>query len=287
MEIASPGRLLSTISLDDLTALKGAHESRNPFVARVLREVGLVRELGEGIRRIFDLMKSSALAEPELKDEVNQFVVSLRNTSLYEPRVKLWLSMFEKFALNEDQVAVLSLGFDGARFSTQDIINRLGLLDVDKVRATITPLRSKGILKRANLPPKKGVPKRELPIYSVVSAAELDQVIPSTKSASDRIRPEGSKKRHVHKIFIANLDTSVTREEVIALLTTKCEVLSCRLPAPLHAAAVNRGFAFAEVSSEFDRNVLFAAFGGVMLRGKPISIRQDRPLGRGPRRSHA
>ena len=76
MEIASPGRLLSTISLDDLTALKGAHESRNPFIARVLREVGLVRELGEGIRRIFDLMKSSALAEPELKDEINQFVVS-------------------------------------------------------------------------------------------------------------------------------------------------------------------------------------------------------------------
>ena len=155
------------------------------------------------------------------------------------------------------------------------------------MRATITPLRSKGILKRANLPPKKGVPKRELPIYSVVSAAELDQVIPSTKPASDQIRPEGSKKRHVHKIFIANLDTSVTREEVIALLTTRCEVLSCRLPAPLHAAAVNRGFAFAEVSSEFDRDVLFAAFGGVMLRGEPISVRQDRPLGRGPRRSHA
>lgn len=284
MEIASPGRLLSTISLEDLTALKGAHESRNPFVARVLREVGLVRELGEGIRRIFDLMKSSALAEPEFRDEANQFIVSLRNTSLYEPKVKLWLSMFERFNLDEDQIAVLSLGFDGARFSTQDIINRLGLVDVDKVRAIITPLRSRGILKRSNLAPKRGVPKRELPIYSVVATVDLDKISLGRTPSADSSDDETASKKHVYKIFIANLDTSVTREEVIALLSTKCEVLSFRLPPPLHAAAINRGFAFAEVSSSLDRSALFAAFGGVMLKGKPISVRQDRQLGWGPKR---
>ena len=52
MEILSPGMLLSTVSLDDIKALKGVHESRNPSIARVLREVGLVREMGEGMRRI-------------------------------------------------------------------------------------------------------------------------------------------------------------------------------------------------------------------------------------------
>lgn len=287
MEIASPGRLLSTISLQDLTALKGAHESRNPFVARVLREVGLVRELGEGIRRIFDLMKSSALAEPEFRDEVNQFVVGLRNTSLYEPKVKLWLSMFEKFSLDEDQIAVLSLGFDGARFSTQDIINRLGLVDIDKVRTIITPLRSKGILKRSDLATKRGVPKRELPIYSVVSVSELEKLASVRTASSDLSDDETSSHRHIHKIFIANLDTSVTREEVIALLATRCEVLSFRLPPPLHSSVANRGFAFAEVSSELDQSALFAAFGGVMLKGKPISIRQDRQLGWRPRHHRA
>jgi len=242
--------------------------------------------LGEGIRRIFDLMKSSALAEPEFRDEVNQFVVSLRNSSLYEPKVKLWLSMFEKFKLDENQIAVLSLGFDRARFSTQDIINRLGLVDVDKVREIITPLRSMGILKRSNPIPKRGVPKRELPVYTVVTGAELDRASPSRAGVVDSIDREGSAARYVHKIFISNLDTSVTREEIIALLATKCDVLACRLPAPLHAAAVNRGFAFAEVSSELDRSALFAAFGGVMLKGRPISIRQDRQLGMRHKRSN-
>lgn len=48
MEILSPGMLLSTISLEDIKSLKGVHESRNPLIARVLREVGLIREMGEG-----------------------------------------------------------------------------------------------------------------------------------------------------------------------------------------------------------------------------------------------
>jgi len=69
MEILSPGMLLSTISLDDVRNMKGVHESRNPLMARVLREVGLVREVGEGMRRIFSVMKSNALAEPEIEND--------------------------------------------------------------------------------------------------------------------------------------------------------------------------------------------------------------------------
>ena len=140
-------------------------------------------------------------------------------------------------------------------------------------------------MKRSNLIPKRGVPKRELPVYTVVTAAELDRVSHPRASVVDSPNREESAAKYVHKIFISNLDTSVTRDEIIALLATKCEVLACRLPAPLHAAAVNRGFAFAEVSSELERSALFAAFGGVMLKGRPISIRQDRQLGMRYKRS--
>ena len=53
LEILSPGKLLSSISIQDLEELKGVHQSRNTYIARVLRESGYIRELGEGIKRIF------------------------------------------------------------------------------------------------------------------------------------------------------------------------------------------------------------------------------------------
>ena len=104
---------------------------------------------------------------------------------------------------------------------------------MDKVREIVTPYEEQGILKRSNPIPKRGVPKRELPVYTVVTAAELDRVSHSPLAWLIR--------------SIVKVCSSVTRDEIIALLATKCEVFACRLPAPLHAAAVNRGFAFAEV----------------------------------------
>jgi len=61
MEISNPGCLLSSISIDDLRRLKGVHQSRNSLVAKALREVGFMRELGEGIRRIFKVTQLSGL----------------------------------------------------------------------------------------------------------------------------------------------------------------------------------------------------------------------------------
>jgi len=58
LEIISPGGLMSAIKLEDLSSLRGFHQSRNSLISRVLREVGYMRELGEGMRRMFELMKS-------------------------------------------------------------------------------------------------------------------------------------------------------------------------------------------------------------------------------------
>jgi ATP-dependent DNA helicase RecG len=78
----SPGGLLSAISLSDLRELKGAHQSRNSLVSRVLREVGYMRELGEGIRRMFELMKSNDLTPPEISSDNNTFSVPVRKVQL-------------------------------------------------------------------------------------------------------------------------------------------------------------------------------------------------------------
>ncbi|MEO8150206.1 MAG: ATP-binding protein [Bacteroidia bacterium] len=77
MEIKSPGSLLSTLSIKNLYELEGAHESRNPHIARVLRENKLMRELGEGMKRIFELMNKSDSEKPILYTNGLWFSVTL------------------------------------------------------------------------------------------------------------------------------------------------------------------------------------------------------------------
>ena len=77
IEIKSPGTLLSTLSVKNLYELEGAHESRNPLIARVLRENKLMRELGEGMRRIFDAMYETEFERPALYSNGVWFSITL------------------------------------------------------------------------------------------------------------------------------------------------------------------------------------------------------------------
>lgn len=85
IEFKNPGRLMSNLAIEDLKKFDGAHQSRNSGVIRTLKEAGLVRELGEGIPRIFSAMRSSGLVPPELKTNNNSFSVTFRNKIAYSP----------------------------------------------------------------------------------------------------------------------------------------------------------------------------------------------------------
>ena len=61
LEIASPGKLGGFVTLDTMTTER---YSRNPQISRVLNEMGVVRELNEGVKRIYTEMKSFFLHEP-------------------------------------------------------------------------------------------------------------------------------------------------------------------------------------------------------------------------------
>jgi ATP-dependent DNA helicase RecG len=83
IEIRNPGGLLSSISMADIAALRGVHQSRNSYVARALREIGVMQELGEGMRRIFELMRSSELAQPEISNDSSSFALTLHHRPMY------------------------------------------------------------------------------------------------------------------------------------------------------------------------------------------------------------
>ncbi len=82
MEIKSPGALLSTITINNLLELANWHESRNAKIAYVLKVSNYMREVGEGVKRIFTLMNEKELKKPKLYSNTNSFIVTFFNKSI-------------------------------------------------------------------------------------------------------------------------------------------------------------------------------------------------------------
>ena len=76
LEITSPGKLPNIVTLENI---KETRYSRNPRIARVLTEFGWVRELNEGVKRIYEDMKIFFLDEPEYSEPNNSVKLVLKN----------------------------------------------------------------------------------------------------------------------------------------------------------------------------------------------------------------
>jgi len=62
MEVSSPGRFPGLVALSD--PLDAPRFARNPRIARVCADLSFGQELGEGVRRIFEEMRSAGLEDP-------------------------------------------------------------------------------------------------------------------------------------------------------------------------------------------------------------------------------
>lgn len=76
LEISNSGPLPAQVTVENI---REERFSRNPRIARVLSEMGYVRELNEGVPRIFSAMSQSMLAEPEYSDVNDTVILTLRN----------------------------------------------------------------------------------------------------------------------------------------------------------------------------------------------------------------
>lgn len=124
VEVRSPGRLPGPVSLEQLYRHERVHFSRNPLMIRVLTDLGFVRELGEGIPRIFNEMENNYLQPPELTEEGFSFCVVLRNTPLYDEETQKWVQAFSMYPLNWRQRRALAyakhhgMGFTSKAYQT-------------------------------------------------------------------------------------------------------------------------------------------------------------------------
>jgi ATP-dependent DNA helicase RecG len=146
MEVSSPGGLLSTVTIDELNRLHGLHQSRNALIAKVLREIGYMREIGEGMRRIFGLMREHDLVPPELYSEANRFSIILRHKSVFSDSDQRWLDGFRPLRLTREEMLVALLGRDGNLISPQQIWDTLDLVDTSVYATIVEQMQIKGML---------------------------------------------------------------------------------------------------------------------------------------------
>lgn len=76
LEILSPGKLPSIVTVDNI---RETRFSRNPRIARVLTEFGWVRELNEGVKRIYSDMEEFFLEEPVYSEPEQSVKLVLKN----------------------------------------------------------------------------------------------------------------------------------------------------------------------------------------------------------------
>ncbi|MEO7624424.1 MAG: ATP-binding protein [Candidatus Saccharimonadales bacterium] len=76
LEISNSGPLPAQVTIANI---REERFSRNPRVGRVLAEMGYVRELNEGVNRIYSSMGQSMLTEPEYSDKNDTVSLVLKN----------------------------------------------------------------------------------------------------------------------------------------------------------------------------------------------------------------
>ena len=77
VETSNPGDLIAPVTLGRLRDGGRVHGTRNPLLVRVLADVGVMRDEGEGIARIFSEMADRQLRAPDISAENGVFTITL------------------------------------------------------------------------------------------------------------------------------------------------------------------------------------------------------------------
>jgi ATP-dependent DNA helicase RecG len=200
LEVNSPGGLLSSVSPDDLRTGKRSHQSRNVYVARVLRELGYMREMGEGMLRIFATMRDSDLVPPEIKTEPTSFELILHHRSVFSPKDQEWLAALKAYNLTRDEQRTVLLGRDGNLLSTNEIVKASAIADIDEFRKLVERLRRKGILYSATANRRAGVKNRSERRWAIRPPDQVEQYraeLFSVLKAADDHQLEGHQLRKI------------------------------------------------------------------------------------------
>jgi ATP-dependent DNA helicase RecG len=107
IEFSSPGKLPSVVTVDNI---QNTRFSRNPMIARVLSDFGWVRELNEGVKRIYTDMASFFLEPPAFSEPNGNTVLLVLRNNIAARSVRRMES--QKVAFDEQWDSLSSLDQD-------------------------------------------------------------------------------------------------------------------------------------------------------------------------------
>lgn len=112
LEISNSGPLPAQVTIENI---KTERFARNPRVARVLEDMGYVRQLNEGVSRIYESMEKSMLSVPEYKEANGTVYLTLRN-KISEHSKTIHNAVIERIeqkfsSYNDTQKAILNFLF--------------------------------------------------------------------------------------------------------------------------------------------------------------------------------
>jgi ATP-dependent DNA helicase RecG len=131
IDVRSPGPPPAPVTIEQLRQQKSIHFSRNPLIVRVLADLGYLREMGEGVPRMFQEMETYGLNPPEFSVDGFIFAVTLRNAPVYDEATLRWLNQFNATQVNLRQRRLLAYAYcHGKTFSTAEY-ERIAEVDRD------------------------------------------------------------------------------------------------------------------------------------------------------------
>lgn len=163
MEVSSPGGPIAPVTVETLNSGKPVRAHRNPMLARVLADCGIMQGTGTGFAKVFEAMAKSSLRSPRVVHQTGLFLVTLRN----EPEAAMagpgWKNVVRSLPVSRDQKRILLARPDG--FTHQDY-QKLNAVQEDDARRGVHDLVRKGITTCAF------ADEDEVPVYYLT--AELD-----------------------------------------------------------------------------------------------------------------
>lgn len=279
MEVKSPGELLSSVSIQDIKERRGVHQSRNTHIARLLREIGYMRELGEGFRRIYELMENNDLTQPELFSGNQSFIITLKQKLVYSEVEKLWLENFKEIELSREERTIVRIGASGNLISPKQIWDTVGIVDTDVYRQLLESLKEKGILISEVAKPqalkiareKKIRDKKRIPRFKIVIPQKVSFPKPSLVKTKIQ-KKESLDDSDYAKIYIENIPFDASEEELVNLFTNYGEVVEVRIPKSRYSNK-GRGFAFIEFEKKISRDKAMEDKFNIYLKKRKIIVK--------------
>jgi ATP-dependent DNA helicase RecG len=148
LEIHSPGKLPNIVNVENI---KYTRYSRNPKIARALTDFGWVRELNEGVKRIFLDMEQFFL-DPPIYTETNALVIlTLKNNIIMrrrrrEERISSLINRSWKSLSNDEKIA-LEIAYGKDKLKTKQLADALGR-SPQYARKILNNLESKKLVKK-------------------------------------------------------------------------------------------------------------------------------------------